>query len=69
MIFVDPMKYFVWYSTAEHEGWSHRELSTEQEVLDFVNARAGNPEFVFEVVHGMKMVFKPVQVVTKYERG
>lgn len=62
------MKFFLLFVTARYETDELKQFDDLNALIEFVNARADNPDFRFRVIEGREIQLKPVSIVTKYVR-
>jgi hypothetical protein len=65
-------QFHVNYQTVLYEGTSDEVFDTIEEVIDFLNKHAGNPNFMFSVIKGEVIDFEAATTVKTYrvkERG
>lgn len=60
------MKFYLWYRTGEYDPKVLEEFDDEAAVLNFINERAGNPDFEFKLVRGKEVVAEPVEIVKAF---
>ena len=61
--------FFVWYSDYKYEGHTLERFEDESAMLNFLNGKAGNEDFMFTVVRGHEVKTKAIDVARKYIVG
>ena len=60
--------FYVKFETSMYAGMQLEKFETEEEVVEFLNSHASNPDFEFTVIQGYEVEFEPVEICKRFRK-